>query len=101
MEGDIPGENTQFAIGSFVEQHSSVPSEITIDFTQIELNITVVDKAHAGESIMLGIDDILKLDNLEVMVMATNKEGECKRLFQEVLLIIAQEDPYMIHLLGR
>jgi hypothetical protein len=59
-----------------------VPSEITIDFTQIELNITVVDNAHAGESIMLGIDDILKLDNLEVMVMATNKEGECKRLFK-------------------
>jgi hypothetical protein len=41
------------------------------------------------------------LDDLEVMAMATNKEGECKCLLQGVLSIIAQEDPYMIHLLGR
>jgi len=42
----------------------------------------------------------LRLDDLEVMVMATNKKREHKCLLQEVLLLITQEDPNMIRLLG-
>jgi len=59
-----------------------------------------VDNTHAIESITLGTEDILKLNNLEVMTMAINKERECKHLIQEVLAIIVQEDPYTIRLLG-
>jgi hypothetical protein len=58
--------------------------EITMDFAQIELNITVQDNAHAIEYVTLGIKDILKLDDLEIMAMATNKEGECKQLASKV-----------------
>jgi len=32
----------------------------------------------------LGIKDILKLDDLEIMAMATNKEGERKQLASKV-----------------
>ncbi len=78
-----------------------MPSKITMNFAQIELNITVVDNAHTIESIALRIENILKLDNLEVMAMATNNEGKHKILLQKFLLIIFQEDPYMIRLLGR
>ncbi len=99
MEETLPKENTQSIVISFIEQHNLVPSKIIANFAQIELNITVVDNAHAIEYVALGTKDILKLDNLEVMTMATNKEGERKRWFQKVLPIIAQEDPYMIHLL--
>jgi len=98
MEGTFPRENTQSRIGSFVEQRNSTPSKIIADFSQIELNITIVDNAHAIESNELGIEDILKLNDLEVMAMAT--KGEHMHLLQEVLPIIAQENPYMIHLLG-
>jgi hypothetical protein len=52
-----------------------------VDFTQIEPNVTVVDNAHTIESIALGTEDILKFDNLEVMVMATNK-GERRVCFK-------------------
>jgi hypothetical protein len=72
-----------------------------MNFAQIELNITVVDNAHTIESVALGTENILKLDNLEVMAMATNKEGKHKILLQKFLLIIVQEDPYMICLLGQ
>jgi hypothetical protein len=72
-----------------------------MDFTQIEPNITIVDNAHAIEYVTLEIEDILKFNDLEIMVMVTNKEGEHRRSFQEVLLIIVQKDPYMIHLLGQ
>jgi hypothetical protein len=78
-----------------------MPFEITMDFTQIEPNITIVDNTHAIEYVALGTEDILKLDDLEVMVMATNKQTKCRRLLQKVLPIIVQEDPYMIRLLGR
>jgi hypothetical protein len=78
-----------------------MPSEITMDFTQIEPNITIVDIAHAIEYVALGIENILKFDDVEIMVMATNKEGERMCLLQNVLSIIVQKDPYMIHLLGR
>jgi hypothetical protein len=44
-----------------------------MDFTQIEPNITIVDNAHTIEYVALGIEDILKLDDLEVMAMAINK----------------------------
>jgi hypothetical protein len=101
MEGVLPRENMQSAVGSFVEQHSSTPSKITANFTQIELNITAVDNAHAIESITLGTEDILKLDDLEVMGMATNKQTKCRHLFQEVLSIIVQEDLNMICFLGQ
>jgi hypothetical protein len=101
MEGAHPEENTQFVARSFVEQHSLAPSETTVDFAQIEPNITIVDNTHAIETVTLGIENIFKLHNLEVMVMATNKEGEHKCLLQKVLLIIDQEEPYMIHLLGQ
>jgi len=59
-----------------------------------------VDNAHAIKSITLGSKNILKLDDLEVMAMARNKQRECMCLLQEVLSIIAQEDPYMIRLLS-
>ncbi len=72
-----------------------------MSFAQIELNISVVDDAHTIESIALGTENILKLDNLEVMAMATNKEGKHKILLQKFLLIIVQEDLYMICLLGQ
>jgi hypothetical protein len=45
-----------------------------MDFAQIEPNITVVDNAHAIEFVVLGTEDILQLDNLEIMAMATNKK---------------------------
>jgi hypothetical protein len=60
-----------------------------------------VDNTHTIESIALETKDILKLDDLEIMVMATNKEGERRCLLQNILLIIAQENHYMICLLGR
>jgi len=101
MERALPEENTQSTTRSFVEQHNSTPFEIIVDFAQIEPNITIVDNAHTIESITLGIEDILKLDDLEVMAMATNKEREHKCLLQEVLLLITQEDPNMIRLLGQ
>jgi hypothetical protein len=101
MEGAHLEENTQFVAVSFVEQHNLAPSETTIDFAQIEPNITIVDNTHAIESVTLGIKNILKLDDLEVVVMATNKEGKHKCLLQKVLFIIDQEEPYMIHLLGQ
>ncbi len=66
MEGALPEETTQSVAKSFVEQHRSVLSEIIANFTQIELNITDVDNAHAIESNALGTKDILKLDDLEV-----------------------------------
>ncbi len=72
-----------------------------MNFAQIELNISVVDNAHTIESVALGIENILKLDNLGVMAMATNKEGKCKILLQKFLLIIVQENLYMIRLLGK
>jgi len=56
-----------------------------MDFAQIEPNIIVVDNAHAIKSVVLGTEDILQLDDLEVMAMATNKEGGHKHLFQRVL----------------
>jgi hypothetical protein len=90
----------QSIVGSFVEQHGSTPSKIIVDFAQIEPNIIVVDNTHAIEPVTLGTEDILKLNNLEVMTMAINKERECKHLLQEVLAIIVQEDPYTIRLLG-
>ncbi len=73
MEGAFPRENMQFATWSFVEQYNSTPFKITMDFTQIEPNITIVDNAHTIEYVALGIEDILKLDDLEVMAMAINK----------------------------
>jgi hypothetical protein len=91
----------QSITGSFVEQHNSMLSKIIVNFAQIELNIIIVGNAHTIEFVTLGTEDILMLNDLEVMVMATNKKGECKCLLQEVLPIIVQEDPYMIHLLGR
>ncbi len=69
-------ENTQFVARSFVEQHSLTPSNIITNFAQIEPNITVVDNTHTITFVTLGIKDILKLDDLEVMAMAINKEGE-------------------------
>lgn len=71
-----------------------------MDFTHIDPNITIVDNAHAIEYVTLGTEDILKLDDLEVMAMATNKQRERRHLLQEVLLIIVQKNPYMIRLLG-
>jgi hypothetical protein len=100
MEVAFPKENMQFVLGSFIEQHSLAPFEITTNFTQIELNITIVDNAHAIKSITLGSKNILKLDGLEVMAMARNKQRECMHLLQEVLSIIALKDPYMIRLLN-
>ncbi len=99
MEETLPKENTQSIVISFIEQHNLVPSKIIANSAQIEPIITVEDNAHAIESIALGTKDILKLDDLEVMTMGTNKEGERKRWFQKVLPIITKEDPYMIHLL--
>jgi hypothetical protein len=52
-----------------------------------------VDNAHAIESITLGTEDILKLDDLEVMAMATNKRRKCRHLLQEVLLTIVKKTP--------
>jgi hypothetical protein len=71
-----------------------------MNFAQIEFNVTIVDNAHTIESIALGTENIMKLDNLEVMAMATNKKGKHKILLQKFLLIIVQEHPYMICLLG-
>jgi len=93
MEGTLPKENTQFVVISFIEQHNLVPSKIIAKFAQIEPNIIVVDNTHAIKSVALGTKDILKLDNLEVMTMGTNKKGERMHWLQKVLLIIAQEDP--------
>jgi hypothetical protein len=101
VEGALLEKNTQSTTRSFVEQHNSTPSEIIVDFTQIEPNIIIVDNAHTIESIALGIKDILKLDDHEVMAMATNKQRKHSHLLQKVLLLIAQEDPNMICLLGR
>jgi hypothetical protein len=70
----------QSIIRSFVEQHNSMPSKITVNFAQIESNITIVGNTHTIESVALGTEDILMLDNLEVMTMTTNKKGECKCL---------------------
>jgi hypothetical protein len=100
MEVVFPKENMKFVLGSFIEQHNLAPFKITTNFTQIELNITIVDNAHAIKSITSGSKNILKLDDLEVMAMARNKQRKCMRLLQEVLSIIAQEDPYIICLLS-
>jgi len=86
---------------ALLNNKNSTPSEIIVDFTQIESNITIVDNAHTIESVTLGIEDNLKLDGLEIMAMAINKHRKHKRLLQEALLLIVQEDPYMIRLLGR
>jgi hypothetical protein len=75
MEGALPEKNTQSIVGSFAKQHNLAPSDITTNFSQIEPNITIVDNTHAIESVTLGTKDILELDELEVVAMATNKEG--------------------------
>ncbi len=82
MEELFPKENTQSTVRRLVEQYNSTPFEITMDFTQIELNITVVDYTHAIEYVALGTKDILKLDDLEVMVMAKNKQKVRMHLLQ-------------------
>jgi hypothetical protein len=53
-----------------------------MDFTQIEPNIIVVDNTHTIEYVTLGTKDILKLDDLKVMAMATNKQRACMCLLQ-------------------
>ncbi len=78
-----------------------MPFEITTDFAQIEQNIIVMDNYHAIEFVILGTKNILKLDNLEFLAMATNKERECKHFLSNILPIIVEEDPYMIHLFGQ
>jgi hypothetical protein len=90
----------QYVDRSFIEQYNSAFFEITMDFAQIELNIIIQNNAHAIEYVALGIKDILKLDDLEIMVMATNKKGEHKHLLQKFFPIIVQKYPYMIRLLG-
>jgi hypothetical protein len=39
-----------------------------------------MDNSHAIEFITLGTENILKLDDLEVLAMATNKQRECMHL---------------------
>jgi hypothetical protein len=80
MEGAFLGKNMDSTIGSFAKQHNLTHFEITIDFTQIEQNIIVMDNSHAIEFITLGTENILKLDDLEVLAMATNKQRECMHL---------------------
>jgi hypothetical protein len=74
MEGALFEKNTQSTTKSFVEQHSLVIFEISADFTQIELNIIILDNTHSIKFVALGTNDILKLNNFKVMVpISTNK----------------------------
>ncbi len=84
-------ENTTRMSSTPTEQISPSPSAITIDLAKAQLNNIFV--------MNLFWSNVIELERSGMQIDATmnaEEEGEQKHLLQEMLPIIAQEEPYMI-----